>query len=274
MTSIDDVMIEITPQVLLKAYACGIFPMAESAEDSALYWIEPERRGILPLERVHVPKSLARTIRRGGFEVKIDNDFEGVIEGCAAPRPGRRSTWINGRIRNLYRDLFALGHCHTVEVWKDGVMIGGLYGVHLGRAFFGESMFSRERDASKIALVYLIARLKYGGFTLLDTQFVTGHLARFGAIEVSRQDFQCLLEGALGVNQGSVGSAAAAGGGAGRGRGAAAAGAGAGAGLGSGAAAAGGAAASGAFAALSAGLDPSGVLQLVSQTSKTGCSTA
>jgi len=274
MTSIDDVMIEITPQVLLKAYACGIFPMAESAEDSALYWIEPERRGILPLERVHVPKSLARTIRRGGFEVRIDNDFEGVIEGCAAPRPGRRSTWINGRIRSLYRDLFALGHCHTVEVWRDGELVGGLYGVHLGRAFFGESMFSTERDASKIALVYLIARLKYGGFTLLDTQFVTGHLARFGAIEVSRQEFQCLLEGALGVNQGSVGSAAAAGGGAGRGRGAAAAGAGAGAGLGSGAAAAGGAAASGAFAALSAGLDPSGVLQLVSQTSKTGCSTA
>jgi leucyl/phenylalanyl-tRNA--protein transferase len=243
MTSIDDVMIEITPQVLLKAYACGIFPMAESAEDNALYWIEPERRGILPLDRVHVPKSLARTIRRGGFEVKTDNDFEGVIEGCAAPRAGRRSTWINGRIRSLYRDLFALGHCHTVEVWQDGELVGGLYGVHLGRAFFGESMFSRRRDASKIALVYLVARLKYGGFTLLDTQFVTGHLARFGAIEVSRQTFQRLLEEALGVSQGSVGSAAAAGGGTGCGRGAAA---GAGGGL---------------------GLAPSGVLQLVSQTS-------
>jgi leucyl/phenylalanyl-tRNA--protein transferase len=272
MTSIDDVMIEITPQVLLKAYACGIFPMAESAEDNALYWIEPERRGILPLDRVHVPKSLARTIRRGGFEVKIDNDFEGVIEGCAAPRAGRRSTWINGRIRSLYRELFALGHCHTVEVWQDGELVGGLYGVHLGRAFFGESMFSKRRDASKIALVYLIARLKYGGFTLLDTQFVTGHLARFGAVEVSRQAFQRLLEGALGVNQGSVGSAAAAGGGAGRGGGAAAAGAGAGAGLGLGAGA--GAASAGAFAALSSGLGASGVLQLVSQTSKTGCSTA
>jgi leucyl/phenylalanyl-tRNA--protein transferase len=266
MTSIDDVMIEITPQVLLKAYACGIFPMAESAEDNALYWIEPERRGILPLDRVHVPKSLARTIRRGGFEVKIDNDFEGVIEGCAAPRAGRRSTWINGRIRSLYRELFALGHCHTVEVWQDGELVGGLYGVHLGRAFFGESMFSRRRDASKIALVYLVARLKYGGFTLLDTQFVTGHLARFGAIEVSRQTFQRLLEEALGVSQGSVGAASAAGGGAaggGAGGGAAAAGAGAGAGLGAGA----GAASSGAFAALSAGLAPSGVLQLVSQTS-------
>ena len=198
MTSIDDVMIEITPQVLLKAYACGIFPMAESAEDNALYWIEPERRGILPLDRVHVPKSLARTIRRGGFEVKIDRNFEAVIEGCAAPRSGRRSTWINGRIRGLYRELFALGHCHTVEVWQDGVLTGGLYGVHLGRAFFGESMFSRARDASKIALVYLVARLKYGGFTLLDTQFVTGHLARFGAIEVSREEFQRFLEAALG----------------------------------------------------------------------------
>src|SRR6476620_1463598 len=197
MTSIDDVMIEITPQVLLKAYACGIFPMAESAEDNALYWIEPERRGILPLDRVHVPKRLARTIRKGGFEVRIDRNFEEVIEGCAAPRSGRRSTWINARIRNLYRELFVLRHCHTVEVWQDGQLTGGLYGVHLGHAFFGESMFSRARDASKIALVYLIARLKYGGFTLLDTQFVTGHLARFGAIEVSREEFQRLLEAAL-----------------------------------------------------------------------------
>ncbi|HEV3242560.1 MAG TPA: leucyl/phenylalanyl-tRNA--protein transferase, partial [Methyloceanibacter sp.] len=186
MTSIDDSMIEITPQVLLKAYACGIFPMAESAEDNALYWIEPERRGILPLDRVHVPRRLARTIRQGGFEVRIDSDFEAVIEGCAAPRAGRRSTWINGRICRLYADLFALGHCHTVEVWEGDELIGGLYGVHLGRAFFGESMFSKAHDASKIALVYLVARLKFGGFELLDTQFVTSHLARFGAIEVER----------------------------------------------------------------------------------------
>jgi len=268
MTSIDDVMIEITPQVLLKAYACGIFPMAESAEDNALYWIEPERRGVLPLDRVHVPKSLARTIRRGGFEVKVDNDFEGVIEGCAAPRSGRRSTWINGRIRGLYRELFVLGHCHTVEVWQDGELMGGLYGVHLGRAFFGESMFSKARDASKIALVYLIARLKYGGFTLLDTQFVTGHLARFGAIEVSRQVFQGLLEEALGTSQGSTAGAgsAAGGGAAGAGGGAASAATGGGA--------AGSPSAGGAFSALSAGLGADGVLQLVSQTSKTGCSTA
>lgn len=268
MTSIDDVIIEITPQVLLKAYACGIFPMAESADDNALYWIEPERRGILPLDAVHIPKSLARTIRRGGFQVKIDNDFEGVIEGCAAPRVGRRSTWINERIRTLYRDLFTLGHCHTVEVWQDGELTGGLYGVHLGRAFFGESMFSTARDASKIALVYLVARLKYGGFTLLDTQFVTGHLARFGAVEISRQTFQRLLEDALGTSQGNTPSsgAAAAGGGA-------ASGAPTGAPPGA-ASAASAPSAEGAFSALSEGVPPIGVLQLVSQTSNTGCSTA
>jgi leucyl/phenylalanyl-tRNA--protein transferase len=302
MTSIDDVMIEITPQVLLKAYACGIFPMAESAEDNALYWIEPERRGILPLDRVHVPRRLARTIRQGGFEVKIDNDFDAVIDGCAAPRAGRRSTWINGRIRSLYADLFALGHCHTVEVWEHGELIGGLYGVHLGRAFFGESMFSKARDASKVALIYLVARLKYGGFELLDTQFLTGHLARFGAIEVGRAEFQRLLETALycpGKGNGNVD-----GGGAGRGgRGFFGAGAGAGAGAGGGAVSAAGAAgtsaagASGAGAgaaspaagASAAGASPPGaaafwslpagatgsfVLQLVSQTSNTGCSTA
>ncbi len=289
MTSIDDVMIEITPQVLLKAYACGIFPMAESAEDNALYWIEPERRGILPLDRVHVPKRLARTIRQGGFEVKVDNDFEAVIEGCAAPRLGRRSTWINSRIRSLYRELFALGHCHTVEVWQDGRLVGGLYGVHLGRAFFGESMFSRVRDASKIALVYLVARLKFGGFELLDTQFVTGHLARFGAVEVSREEFQRLLEAALsdhlaqgsGSNgsSGSAGISAASAGmsGSASKSGSASVGGGGGAAAGAGAGAAPGAAAAAgaaAFAALPTVWPPSGILQLVSQTSKTGCSTA
>jgi leucyl/phenylalanyl-tRNA---protein transferase len=281
MTSLDDVMIEITPQVLLKAYACGIFPMAESAEDNALYWIEPERRGILPLDRVHVPKRLARTIRKGGFDVRIDKNFEEVIEGCAAPRSGRRSTWINGRIRSLYRELFVLRHCHTVEVWQDGELVGGLYGVHLGRAFFGESMFSRARDASKIALVYLIARLKYGGFTLLDTQFVTGHLARFGAIEVSRDEFQRFLEAALagGFAQGSGSGASAAGGGAfGAGGASAAAGgasaAAAGVSAGGPSAASAGGAGAAAFALLPEDVGAEGVLQLVSQTSKTGCSTA
>jgi leucyl/phenylalanyl-tRNA--protein transferase len=302
MTSIDDVMIEITPQVLLKAYACGIFPMAESAEDNALYWIEPERRGILPLDRVHVPRRLARTIRQGGFEVRIDNDFDAVIEGCAAPRAGRRSTWINGRIRNLYAELFAMRHCHTVEVWDGGELIGGLYGVHLGRAFFGESMFSKARDASKIALIYLVARLKFGGFELLDTQFLTGHLARFGAIEVGRAEFQRLLEAALYCPK--IGNVDGGGGGFGREAGAGAeaglaAGAGFGGGGGAASAAAGGASAAGAsgagaaaagasaagasaagaagaaaFCSLPAGATGSFVLQLVSQTSNTGCSTA
>ncbi|MCA9906323.1 MAG: leucyl/phenylalanyl-tRNA--protein transferase [Anaerolineae bacterium] len=200
MTSRDDFIVEITPQVLLKAYSCGIFPMAESADDPALYWIEPQHRGILPLDRAHVPRRLARTVRTTPFKVRIDTDFEGTISGCAATRPSRRSTWINARIRSLYRELFALGHCHTVEVWNETRLIGGLYGVALGGAFFGESMFSYERDASKIALVHLIARLVAGGFTLLDTQFVTDHLRQFGTIEVDRDRFQEMLEAALKVS--------------------------------------------------------------------------
>lgn len=200
MTSRDDILIEITPQVLLKAYGCGIFPMAESADDPALYWIEPQHRGILPLDAVHVPRRLARTIRTTPYRVRIDQDFESVIDGCAASRPGRRSTWINARIRRLYRELFDLGHCHTVEVWHEGRVVGGLYGVALGGAFFGESMFSYERDASKVAMVHLIARLLAGGFTLLDTQFVTDHLKQFGTIEVDREAFQTLLEAALDVD--------------------------------------------------------------------------
>jgi leucyl/phenylalanyl-tRNA--protein transferase len=197
MTKKNDVVLDITPQVLLKAYACGIFPMAESAEDPGLYWIEPERRGIIPLDAFHVPRRLARTVRSDLFEVRIDTDFGGVIDGCAAPMPGRRKTWINRRIRRLYGELYELGHCHTVEAWLDGELVGGLYGVRLGRAFFGESMFSLARDASKVALVHLVARLVAGGFTLLDTQFVTEHLARFGAVEVSRREYQTRLDAAL-----------------------------------------------------------------------------
>lgn len=197
MTTFDDIMVEITPQVLMKAYACGIFPMAESAEDNALYWIEPERRGILPLNDVHISKRLARTIKQQKFEIRVDQNFKKVIEGCAAPAPGRRSTWINDRIRELYGELFKLGCCHTVEAWMGEKLVGGLYGVHLGGAFFGESMFSLEKDASKVALVYLVARLKHGGFSLLDTQFVTDHLRKFGAVEVNREKFQRLLDGAL-----------------------------------------------------------------------------
>jgi leucyl/phenylalanyl-tRNA--protein transferase len=197
MASRDDIAIEITPQVLLKAYACGIFPMAESADDPALYWIEPPHRGILPLDRVHVPRRLARTVRQGAFEVRVDTDFEGVIAGCAASRPGRRTTWINPKIHGLYRELFETGYCHTVEAWTDGRLVGGLYGVALNGAFFGESMFSFRRDASKVALVYLCARLVHGGFSLLDTQFVTDHLKQFGAVEIGRQDFHQQLEKAL-----------------------------------------------------------------------------
>lgn len=197
MASRDDQAIEITPQVLLKAYSCGIFPMAESADDPALYWIEPQHRGILPLDNAHFSRRLLRTIRTTNMTVKIDNDFQAVIDGCAAPRPGRTSTWINDRIRTLYLELFKQGNCHTVEVWNDDTLVGGLYGVALKAAFFGESMFSIERDTSKIALAHLVARLKAGGFKLLDTQFTTEHLSQFGTIELDRSDFQIALEKAL-----------------------------------------------------------------------------
>ncbi len=197
MASRDDITIEITPHVLLKAYACGIFPMAESADDPALYWIEPQARGILPLDNVHVPRRLARTIRSGVYQVRVNTDFHGVIDGCAASRPGRRSTWINDRIRQLYGALFEQGHCHTVETWLGDRLVGGLYGVALGSAFFGESMFSTERDASKVALVYLAARLVHGGFTLLDTQFVTDHLRQFGSVELDKARFHAELEKAV-----------------------------------------------------------------------------
>ncbi len=197
MATFDDMIMDITPQVLLKAYSCGIFPMAMSADDPALYWIEPQHRGILPLDAVHVPRRLARTVRQNRFEIRIDTDYRAVIEGCAGEKVGRSSTWINGRIKALYRELFSLGYCHTVEAWADGRLVGGLYGVHVGGAFFGESMFSLARDASKVALVHLVARLIAGHFTLLDTQFVTRHLRQFGTIEIGRDRFQRLLEQAL-----------------------------------------------------------------------------
>jgi leucyl/phenylalanyl-tRNA--protein transferase len=197
MASRETAFVEITPEVLLKAYACGIFPMAESAEDPALYWIEPDKRGIIPLEQFHVPVRLARTVRSGRFDIRINRDFEGVLDGCAAPGPGRARTWINTRIRTLYCRLYDIGHCHSVEAYEGDELVGGLYGVCLGRAFFGESMFHRARDASKVALVHLVARLKAGGYKLLDTQFVTDHLKTFGAVEVSRRQYHRLLEDAL-----------------------------------------------------------------------------
>jgi leucyl/phenylalanyl-tRNA--protein transferase len=197
VASRENAFVEITPEVLLKAYACGIFPMAESADDPALYWIEPEMRGIIPLDGFHVSSRLARTVRTTSFRVTVDRDFEGVIDGCAEPKPDRKRTWINARIRRIYRALFERGHCHTVEVYDGGELVGGLYGVSLGRAFFGESMFHHARDASKIALVHLVARLKAGGYRLLDTQFVTEHLKSFGAVEVPKRRYHRLLEEAV-----------------------------------------------------------------------------
>lgn len=192
-------LFEISADVLLRAYACGIFPMAENASDPNLYWIDPDYRGALPLDAIRLPRRLARTIRQGRFDVRIDTDFDATIEGCAAPRPGRQSTWINTRIRELYGELFSSGHCHTVEVYRAGEMVGGLYGVALKGAFFGESMFSTERDASKVALIYLCARLIHGGFYLLDTQFITDHLASFGAEEIPRNEFHTRLNYALSI---------------------------------------------------------------------------
>jgi leucyl/phenylalanyl-tRNA---protein transferase len=189
--------IDITPEILLKAYAAGIFPMAEDAQDPTLFWVEPRERGIIPLEGFYVPRRLARTVRSDAFEVRIDEDFDGVIAGCAAPGFDRQKTWISDRIRQLYGELYDLGHCHTVEVYRDGRLVGGLYGVRLGAAFFGESMFHTARDASKVALVHLIGRLRAGGFRLLDTQFVTEHLAQFGAVEVPRRDYKTMLRASI-----------------------------------------------------------------------------
>ena len=187
----------ITPDMLLRAYACGVFPMADDADDDELFWVEPEWRGVLPLDGFHVPRSLRRTIRRGTFDVRFDTDFGGVLDGCVGGGPDRPKTWINAPIRRLYGQLFELGHCHTVETWRDGRLVGGLYGVTLGRAFFGESMFSRATDASKVALTALVERLRARGFVLLDTQFVTEHLARFGVTAVHRSDYDALLAEAL-----------------------------------------------------------------------------
>jgi leucyl/phenylalanyl-tRNA--protein transferase len=183
--------------VLLRAYACGIFPMAESADDPSLFWVEPEMRGVIPLDAFRIASRLARTVRTDAFTVTVDRAFKAVIAGCAAPQAGRNDTWINQRIRDLYIGLHGLGHAHSVEVWKDGDLVGGLYGVSLGRAFFGESMFHRARDASKVALVHLVARLIIGGFELLDTQYVTEHLRSFGATEVPRRRYTVLLDQAL-----------------------------------------------------------------------------
>lgn len=187
----------ITPQVLLKAYSVGLFPMAEDAADPTLYWVEPETRGILPLDDFHVPRSLAKQVRKQRYHVTFNAAFGPVIRACAEPAPGRRRTWINRTILDLYSDLHRLGHAHSVEAWDDDQLVGGLYGVSLGRAFFGESMFSRKADASKVCLVHLVGRLKERGFILLDTQFTTEHLKRFGAIDMARADYEQVLAEAL-----------------------------------------------------------------------------
>nr|WP_319382356.1 leucyl/phenylalanyl-tRNA--protein transferase [uncultured Roseibium sp.] len=193
----DDIVMEITPQVLLKAYACGLFPMAESADDPGLFWLEPEQRGILPFDAFHLPRRLRRTIRNDVFEIRVSTDFQRVIDGCAEPMPGRQKTWINREIRRLYGELFDMGYCHTVEAWQEGNLVGGLYGVSLNGAFFGESMFTFRTDASKVCLAHLVARLFVGGYSLLDTQFVTDHLSKFGTLEVSQADYNERLSEAL-----------------------------------------------------------------------------
>ncbi len=199
-------MSTITPQVLLKAYTAGIFPMAESASDSALYWVEPEVRGIIPLDQFHVSRSLSRRIRSQRYTVTVDCDFDGVIRACAGQAGSagestvteRPSTWINTRISALYNQLHGMGFCHSIECRDDtGNLVGGLYGVRIGAAFFGESMFSAKRDASKVAMVHLVARLNAGGFRLLDTQFVTDHLKSFGCLEIPRDNYRKLLDEAL-----------------------------------------------------------------------------
>ncbi len=187
----------IPPELLLRAYATGVFPMAEAADDDEVFWVRPEMRGVIPLDGFHVPKSLAKAIRRGPFAISFDQDFDAVIEACAESRVERRTTWINGPIREAYAALFACGHAHTVEARREGRLVGGLYGVTLGRAFFGESMFSRETDASKVCLVKLVERLRARGFAMLDTQFTTDHLKRFGAVDVPRRRYEKMLAEAI-----------------------------------------------------------------------------
>jgi leucyl/phenylalanyl-tRNA--protein transferase len=190
-------VVEITPELMLRAYRHGLFPMAETRRGDRLYWLDPERRGTLPLDRFHLPRRLLRTVLSGALEVTADQDFAATIAGCAEAAPGREDTWINAQIEYLFCELARLGHAHSVECRQDGVLVGGLYGVAVGGVFFGESMFSIARDASKVALVHLVARLRLGGFRLLDTQFVTSHLAQFGTEELTREAYKAVLASAV-----------------------------------------------------------------------------
>ena len=185
--------LELTPDLLVRAYMAGIFPMAQSANSPDIFWVSPEKRGIIPLDNFHISKSLKKTIKKNNFTIKIDNDFESIITACATYGTDRDSTWINQTIIDLYSELFKQKICHSVEVWDGNNLIGGLYGLSLGSAFFGESMFHRVTDASKIALVALVNRLRAGGYSLLDTQFMTEHLRSMGGIEISREEYEKLL---------------------------------------------------------------------------------
>lgn len=192
----------ITPELVLKAYAYGVFPMAKSRNDTDVFWVQPKLRGVIPLDQFHVSRSLRKTLRRGLFRVTVDADFVGVLEGCAESTEDRADTWINDHIMELFIQLHDAGLAHSVEVWRDDadgkpMLVGGLYGLAMGAAFFGESMFSRETDASKVALTHLAAILKKGGFTLLDTQFITDHLKTFGAIEIPQKEYLAQLGTAL-----------------------------------------------------------------------------
>jgi leucyl/phenylalanyl-tRNA--protein transferase len=187
----------ITPEILLRAYSAGLFPMAESADDPDIYWVQPEIRGVIPLDGFHISRSLAKTVRREPFDIRFNSAFADVMTGCAEATEGRPTTWINPVILGLYTELHQMGYAHSVEAWQGDALVGGLYGVSLGSAFFGESMFSRRTDASKICLVHLVERLRQRHFTLLDTQFTTEHLKSFGAIDVPRRDYEKLLARAM-----------------------------------------------------------------------------
>lgn len=194
----DPFSIELTPELIIRAYQAGIFPMAEDAASDDLFWVSPQQRGIIPIEGFHISRSLRKQLRQHSYTVRVDTDFAGVIEGCATAGADRDSTWINAEIRRLYGELFARGIAHTVEVWDGAELVGGLYGLAIGAAFFGESMFHRRTGASKIAMAHLIERLQAGGYRLLDTQFVTEHLRSLGGIEIPREEYELRLADAIG----------------------------------------------------------------------------
>lgn len=194
----DPFALELTPDLIVRAYQAGIFPMAEDADSADVFWVSPQKRGIIPLEGFHISRSLRKRLKNHPWSIRIDTDFAGVIEGCATSGSDRESTWINDTLRRLYGQLFDRGICHTVEIWEDDEMVGGLYGLSLGAAFFGESMFHKRTDASKVALAHLVERLRAGGYVLLDTQFITEHLRSLGAVEIPREVYEMRLQKALG----------------------------------------------------------------------------